>query len=612
YILDSKFTENEVDNNGGVLFIFDFQFLGIANSEFSENNAGGTGGCIYMQGADLNANATILDCTFSQNTANSFGGVFYNFYVNTKINRCKFYNNTAPSGGGAFLQANAGGSVQNSVFKDNSGGSTGNATYSFYDESDAISQPFTLAFTNCSFSENDNANNGGTTCYMNHSGTGSVNTFENCILWNNGTSEILTAGDATATLNYSILDDGNNNGIVLLPNNVSGSNNLDIDPLFTDNSLTIACESPAVDMGSDATNVGGIDIAGNDRNISLYATGQTRDIGAFEVQSRAVCDCNSEGMICDDMNANTYNDTLNAACECVGIPISNGCIAGEMEEFSGAPGDLNLRFTTVNSLSCTSGTLTGEAHITYRQYLMDDWFTFEGLACNETSPIKIRRPKRLREPAAVSRNRYDYCFMETWEMENETCVSDILTISVYVYSDETFATDLTLNQATIPSDLYIASNQISAQGGVATNDTVNLVAGNAIVLSPGFVVNSGATFSARISAIPSCNTSQRIAPAVPNEPILTTTKVPQSPTLAVYPNPANIEITIAYQLPELSTINVGLYSLNGQLLETISSNQVAQRGDHFINLNVADYPKGIYFISLRTEQYQEIRKIVVQ
>ena len=138
---------------------------------------------------------------------------------------------------------------------------------------------------------------------------------------------------------------------------------------------------------------------------------------------------------------------------------------------------LNISFTTKKALSCTGGELTAEAHITYKQYLMDDWFVFEGLACNEDTPILIRRPKRLRDNAASARNNYDYCFMETWEIENTTCVTDILTISVYVYREEVIHTNLLVNQNPIPQNLYLADNQITSQGSISANDTVHFVAG---------------------------------------------------------------------------------------------------------------------------------------
>jgi len=611
YILDSDFTENEVPTgNGGALWIFDFSFLGIANTDFVENTAGNTGGGIYMQGANLSASATILDGTFSQNTATNFGGAIYNFYVNTTINRCKFYDNTASFGGGAFLQANAGGTIQNCVFKDNNGGGNGNATYSFYDESFAIAQPFTLGFQNCSFSANKNSSNGGSACYLSHTGTGSSNAFDNCILWDNGSSEIAPTGDATATLNYSILDDGTINGTVQLPTNVSGSNNLDSNPLFTTDSLVIACESPAVDMGSDAIHVGTTDLAGNNRNISLYPTSNTRDIGAFEVQSSAVCDCNDEGMSCDDSNPNTYNDVYDEACNCAGVPFSDGCILGDTEQL-GVPGDLNVSFRTINALSCTGGELTGEAHITYRQYLKDDWFVFEGLACNENTAIIIRRPKRLRDNSATSRNNYDYCFLETWEIENATCVTDILTISVYVYREEVVNANLSLNQNSIPQDLYIAENQITSQGSIAANDTVDFVAGTDIILNPGFMAASGSNFSAKVKTPPSCNAS-RIAPIIPVETIIATKDRVELPSLSVYPNPADIEITLNYYLPEPSKINLALYSLSGQLLKVILNENIKNSGEYSTKLTTENYPKGIYFLQFQSANNQVIKKIVIQ
>ncbi len=863
YLLDCNFANNEVDNgSGGALWVFDCLFLGITNTNFTENKAGNTGGAMYLQGADLTASATISDCIFSQNTATNFGGVFYNFYVNTTINRCKFYDNTAPSGGGAFLQANAGGTIQNCVFKGNNGGNNGNATYSFYNESDVISQPFTLGFQNCSFSENKNTNNVGNACYLNHTGTGSSNTFDNCILWDNGSSEILPTGNATATLNYSILDDSNINGTVQLPTNVSGSNNLDSDPLFTNDSLVIDCMSPAVDRGNTSVSVGAMDIAGNNRKASPFLVSNYIDIGAFEVQTITggvdfdfdglandcdncenkpnpainfdgtddymnavidefgtgnqvhtieawvyidelpnfrswplhlgqydfashhwlieadgdfvvgkfsgaqlifsvpvqewthiatvfdganlwvykngvaqgqtavnfnftnkelhlgkkrvsendfngsidevriwnvarttqqlaansyrelrgneagliayydfnegmpnennanlntipdmsgngntgtlnnfaktgtssnwvigapvihrdldgngygdICECDpmTAGTPCDDLDANTYNDVLDAACHCAGIPFSEGCVSGDTEQF-GVEGSLNISFTTKNALSCTGGELTAEAHITYKQYLMDDWFVFEGLACNEDTPILIRRPKRLRDNAASARNNYDYCFMETWEIENTTCVTDILTISVYVYREEVIHTNLLVNQNPIPQNLYLADNQITSQGSISANDTVHFVAGVSIILNPGFNAVSGSTFSAKIKTTPTCN-NQRVITDFPSTNILEKEATTALPLMNIYPNPASTNVIIDYQLPAPTKINLSLYNLAGQFLSTLEGSELQESGNYNFEININDYPKGIYFIRLQTAQTQIIEKLVIQ
>lgn len=350
---------------------------------------------------------------------------------------------------------------------------------------------------------------------------------------------------------------------------------------------------------------------GNSSNWGIGAPIIHRDLDGNGYGDICECDPMTAGTPCDDLNANTYNDVLDAACHCAGVPFSDGCVSGETGSFSGAEGDLNLRFTTENALSCSGGNLTGEAHITYQQYLKDDWFVFEGVACNETAPIKIRRPKRLRENAATARNNYDYCFMETWEIENETCVMDILTITVYVYRDEeeVTPTNLSLNQNPIPQDLYLADNQITSEGTIASNDTVHFVAGSEIILSQGFSAISGSTFSARIIAPLSCN-APRLAPSTPIENVLE--KDIEGPSLTVYPNPTSIETTIAYQLPEPSKINLVLYGLSGQLLEVITSNRVATSGRHSTKLNIENYPKGVYFIRFQTEQTQLIKKIVIQ
>jgi len=233
------------------------------------------------------------------------------------------------------------------------------------------------------------------------------------------------------------------------------------------------------------------------------------------------------------------------------------------------------------------------------------------LACNENTAIIIRRPKRLRDNSATSRNNYDYCFLETWEIENATCVTDILTISVYVYREEVVNANLSLNQNSIPQDLYIAENQITSQGSIAANDTVDFVAGTDIILNPGFMAASGSNFSAKVKTPPSCNAS-RIAPIIPVETIIATKDRVELPSLSVYPNPADIEITLNYYLPEPSKINLALYSLSGQLLKVILNENIKNSGEYSTKLTTENYPKGIYFLQFQSANNQVIKKIVIQ
>ena len=75
----------------------------------------------------------------------------------------------------------------------------------------------------------------------------------------------------------------------------------------------------------------------------------------------------------------------------------------------------------------------------------------------------------------------------------------------------------------------------------------------------------------------------------------------------VYPNPTNGQVQIAFSLPEKSRVNIGLFSVNGQFVKSISD-AVTEAGDHRLELNLVNYPAGIYLVQFRTEtQFKTIK-----
>jgi len=61
------------------------------------------------------------------------------------------------------------------------------------------------------------------------------------------------------------------------------------------------------------------------------------------------------------------------------------------------------------------------------------------------------------------------------------------------------------------------------------------------------------------------------------------------------PNPFNPIVTILYSIKDLNQINIGVYTLNELLVETLTSNPVSL-GYHSISWNVEMYPSAIYLV----------------
>jgi hypothetical protein len=80
--------------------------------------------------------------------------------------------------------------------------------------------------------------------------------------------------------------------------------------------------------------------------------------------------------------------------------------------------------------------------------------------------------------------------------------------------------------------------------------------------------------------------------------------------LNAYPNPFNPVTVIGYQCPEPSTVNLAIYNINGQLVETlIDVNKTA--GYHEVIWDATDYPSGVYFAKMQAGEFTETQKLIL-
>ena len=77
-----------------------------------------------------------------------------------------------------------------------------------------------------------------------------------------------------------------------------------------------------------------------------------------------------------------------------------------------------------------------------------------------------------------------------------------------------------------------------------------------------------------------------------------------SPTefLHIYPNPTNDMVTI--QTNDPGQYSIEITSLNGQLIHSFISNRASQQ------VNLSPYPKGVYFITVRSDKTNITEKII--
>ncbi|MDP8229195.1 MAG: T9SS type A sorting domain-containing protein, partial [Candidatus Electryoneaceae bacterium] len=77
-----------------------------------------------------------------------------------------------------------------------------------------------------------------------------------------------------------------------------------------------------------------------------------------------------------------------------------------------------------------------------------------------------------------------------------------------------------------------------------------------------------------------------------------------------YPNPFNSRTTIAYQLPEHTSVSIQVFDVSGRVIATLVDGMV-EAGRHSVSWNGANVPTGIYFCNMTSSAYTETIKLLL-
>lgn len=78
-----------------------------------------------------------------------------------------------------------------------------------------------------------------------------------------------------------------------------------------------------------------------------------------------------------------------------------------------------------------------------------------------------------------------------------------------------------------------------------------------------------------------------------------------------YPNPFNPTTKISFSIPQSSFVKLNVYNILGQNVETLV-NQNMTTGSYEVEWNAANYPSGVYFYKFETENFSEIKKMILK
>ena len=80
----------------------------------------------------------------------------------------------------------------------------------------------------------------------------------------------------------------------------------------------------------------------------------------------------------------------------------------------------------------------------------------------------------------------------------------------------------------------------------------------------------------------------------------------------IYPNPANQQTKVSYQLPENSSVNINIYNIMGREVEEVVINESQEAGEHVVKVNTQQFEDGVYVLKFVSNGIIETRKVVVQ
>lgn len=77
-----------------------------------------------------------------------------------------------------------------------------------------------------------------------------------------------------------------------------------------------------------------------------------------------------------------------------------------------------------------------------------------------------------------------------------------------------------------------------------------------------------------------------------------------------YPNPFNPSTTIRFSLPIATQLKINVYSMLGELVETVSEG-IYEAGFHKVSFNASTLPSGAYIYRIESSEYTQVRKMIL-
>src|SRR5205085_12490134 len=88
-------------------------------------------------------------------------------------------------------------------------------------------------------------------------------------------------------------------------------------------------------------------------------------------------------------------------------------------------------------------------------------------------------------------------------------------------------------------------------------------------------------------------------------------EIPSTYSLAQnYPNPFNPSTQISFGLPKTGHVELKVYDIAGREVATIL-NEIRQAGNYNVEFNASEFASGVYFYTIRSNDFTETKKMVL-
>lgn len=175
----------------------------------------------------------------------------------------------------------------------------------------------------------------------------------------------------------------------------------------------------------------------------------------------------------------------------------------------------------------------------------------------------------------------------------------------------------------VPTDFW-AINSIKG-GGICWNIVggslygVNYVAGEQVVLLPGFTAQSGSNFNAYIEPCATTNylmpqkprSSEAIARVADNA-VAQKINVSTETSVQAYPNPFTNQLRIEIKAPKSAEAIIRMFDISGREITAGFTRKMLNAGTNIIPLNVSGIAHGSYIISIEMNGEKVTKKVVKQ